>query len=340
MYLLLAVFVLTSAFLLQPQKTSTPVNIASLSMSMGILLWVALIWYVAFYTRWKPLLLLDVLTAAWLILLIRNINSPYALLSADTSNWWTAVTLTVLVSLLFCFYASFRLFKRGDRQAALALWCGLSILLASSLTDHLLRTTFTQTLYLAPFGFIGFLLINSVYPIVLDYRSSRKKSRTPVIYSLTFDHGRTSFGSTLADLQFLPGEEPGVTPVPAVDSTTTTFPPGGELNDHQAGQGESPSVERRCPGVQGESPSGERGARGKENPKRPVAMDILASEADTQAGTADNPEETGKNSPCQDAPVSMSKRDQPDLNTVSDNLIDIAVYATMALKRLRGRIAR
>ena len=208
MYLLLAVFVLTSAFLLQPQETGTPVNIARLSMSMGILLWVALIWYVAFFTRCKPLLLLDVLTAAWIIFLIRNINSPYGLLSADSSNWWTAVKLTVLASLMFCFYACFRLFTRGNRQAALALACGLSVLLASSLADHLLGTPFTQALYLAPFGFIGFLLINSVYPLVLDYRNSRKTSRTPVIYNLTFDRPRTPFGSTLADLQFLPGKEP------------------------------------------------------------------------------------------------------------------------------------
>jgi hypothetical protein len=33
--------------------------------------------------------------------------------------------------------------------------------------------------------------------------------------------------------------------------------------------------------------------------------------------------------------VSMSKRDLPDLSTVSDNLIDIAVYATMALNRYK-----
>ena len=243
MYLLLAVFVLTSAFLLQPQETGTPVNIARLSMSMGILLWVALIWYVAFYSRCKPLLLLDVLTAAWIIFLIRNINSPYGLLSADTSNWGMAVKLTMLASLLFCFYACFRLFTRGNRQAALALACGLSVLLASSLADHLLRTPFTQALYLAPFGFIGFLLISSVYPIVLDYRNSRKTSRTPVIYNLTFDRGRTSFGSTLADLQFLPGKEPEVTPAPSVDATTATFFPGGELNRPQAGQGESPAGE-------------------------------------------------------------------------------------------------
>ena len=64
-------------------------------------------------------------------------------------------------------------------------------------------------------------------------------------------------------------------------------------------------------------------------------MDVAASEADTQAGTADNPEQTDTSSPCQDPPVSISKRDQPDLNTVSDNLIDIAVYATMALKRYK-----
>jgi hypothetical protein len=64
-------------------------------------------------------------------------------------------------------------------------------------------------------------------------------------------------------------------------------------------------------------------------------MDVAASEPDTQGGTLDNPDQTGKNGPCQDTPVSISKQDQPDLSTVSDNLIDIAVYATMALKRYK-----
>jgi len=308
MYLLLGGFVLIGALMYQPQEISEQVHLARLSTTMGILLWVVLIWYVAFYTRSKPLLLLDLLTAAWVIFLIRNISSPHGLLYADiapidqimlsgqnmsalyagVSGWSTAVKFAMLASLLFCFYASFRMFRRGNKQAALVLVSGLSILVAASLADYLLNTRVIHALYLASLGFIGFLLANSVYLFLLDYPKRRKAIQAPVIYSLTFNPERTSFNSKLSDLQPPAGEEPEVAVAQDPESAAAT----DDKANCVARQGESPSGERGCPGVQGESPW--------QNPSTP-----------------------------------MSKRGQPSLNTVSDNLIDIAVYATMALNRFK-----
>ncbi|MEA2080727.1 MAG: hypothetical protein U9P00_12910, partial [Pseudomonadota bacterium] len=242
MYLLLAGFVLASALLYQSQEISSQAQLARLSMTIGILLWVALIWYVAFYTRFKPLLLLDLLTAAWAILLIRNMNSAHGLLYAEAAaieqtlpagenlsalvagigSWWTAVKLTTLASLLFSFYASLRMFGSGNKQGALALASGLSILMASSLADHLLNTRLTHTLYLAPFGFIGFLIANSIYPLVLDYQKRRKAIQAPLNYSLTFNPERTSFGTHLSELQSAPAEEPEMTVTQAPESASAT----------------------------------------------------------------------------------------------------------------------
>ena len=58
------------------------------------------------------------------------------------------------------------------------------------------------------------------------------------------------------------------------------------------------------------------------------AVDTEVIEAATEAAG-------GKETPRQEPPMPMSKRGQSSLNTVSDNLIDIAVYATMALNRFK-----
>ena len=297
MYMLLAGFLLASALMVQPLEISAQAQLARLSMTMGTLLWAVLIWYVAFYTGSKPLLLLDLLTAAWAVFLIRNISSPHGLLTTDiapidritlsgqnmsglyagTGSWWTAVQFTMLASLLYCFYASLRMFRQGNRQAALALVSGLSVLVAASLASHLLNTRAIPALYFASFGFIGFLLANSVYLILLDYRNRKNAIQAPVIYSLTFNPEQSSFNNKLLYLQPPPGEESEVAVAQAPESAAAT--------DRET----PPSGERRCPGVQGESPP----------------------------------------------PAPIPKPGQPALNTVSDNLIDIAVYATMVLNRFK-----
>ncbi len=51
-----------------------------------------------------------------------------------------------------------------------------------------------------------------------------------------------------------------------------------------------------------------------------------------RVGTSDHADEKVRQ---QGTLVSTSEQDQPSLNIVSDNLIDIAVWATMALKRFK-----
>jgi len=330
MYLLLAGFVLASALMYQSQEISAQIQLARLSMTISILLWVALIWYVAFYTRSKPLLLLDFLTAVWVIFLVRNISSPHGLLYADVtaidrtmlsgpslsalyssvSSWWTAVSFTMLASLLFCFYASFRMFRRGNKQAALVLVSGLSILAATSLADHLLNTRVFHALYLAPFGFIGFLLANSLYLILLDYRNRRKAIQVPIIHRLTFNPERTSFNSALAELQPLSGEEP--------EAAVAQAPEFAAATDWE------------------NLPPGERGSPGREGALRDeAAVHISVIKPGTKAGSKDCCGETGTQTAWQKRPTPMSQRDQSSVNTVSDNLIDIAVYATMVINRFK-----
>ena len=342
MYLLLAGFVLASALMYQSQEISAQVHLARIAMMMAILLWIALIWYIAFYSRSKPLILLDLLTAAWVVFLIRNMGSPHGLLYADiapmtlytgVNSWWAAIKFTMLASLLFCFYAGFRMFLRGDKQAALALVSGLSILVAASLADHLLNTSVIHTLHLAPFGFIGFLLANSVYLIHLDYRNRRKAIQAPVIYRLTFNPGQTSFDSKLSDLQSLPDKEPEVAVAYVPESAATedretlsfsTFLPAdeGRRLRREGALGYKVNCEAR-EGALGYKVNCEarEGALGQK------AVDTKVIEAATEAG--------GKETPRQEPPMPMSKRGQSSLNTVSDNLIDIAVYATMALNRFK-----
>jgi len=343
MYLLLAGFVLASALMYQSQEISAQVHLARIAMMMAILLWISLIWYIAFYSRSKPLILLDLLTAAWVVFLIRNMGSPHGLLYADiapmtlyagVNSWWAAIKFTMLASLLFCFYAGFRMFLRGDKQAALALVSGLSILVAASLADHLLNTSVIHTLHLAPFGFIGFLLANSVYLIHLDYRNRRKAIQAPAIYSLTFNPGQTSFDSKLSDLQSLPDKEPEVAVAYVPESAATedretlsfsTVLPAdeGRRLRREGALGYKVNCEAR-EGALGYKVNCEarEGALGQK------AVDTEVIEAATEAAG-------GKETPRQEPPMPMSKRGQSSLNTVSDNLIDIAVYATMALNRFK-----
>jgi len=344
MYLLLAGFVLIAALMYQPQEISTQLRLARLSMTMGILLWAALIWHVALYTRSKPLILLDLLTAAWVIFLIRNIGSPHGLLNADSAStdltslsgqnlsalytgvngWWTAVEFTMLASLLFCFYAGWRMFRRGNRQTALVLVSGLTILAATSLADHLLNTRVIHALYLAPFGFIGFLLANSLYLILLDYRNRRKAIPLPVIPRLTFNPERPSLNSALAELQPLSGEEPEAAvaqaPELAAAADWERLPPDERESPAKEGPPEQPL------GMYHPSPS----ALGDE-----AAVHISVIKPGTKTGSKNSCGETGTQTAWQKRPTPMSQRDQSSLNTVSDNLIDIAVYATMVIKRFK-----
>jgi len=321
MYLLLSGFALASALTYEAHSVATLLPAGKLAIALGILLWVSLIWFVAFRTGYRPLILLDMLTAVWIILLIKNGVSANSLLYADSapltpalgsaqglsllqpaiSPWWISLELTMLVSLLYSVYASYRLYIAGKQQAAMALGGGLGILLLAAVSDHLVNNGITHIVYLAPFGFAGFLMVNSLYPRLATYMKSRTAKEPAVIYNLTFNPEQATFHSDVADLKI-------------------------PLRENHAAQADSPQRPTTPAHKTYTTPP-------PYTPDEDIE-DVAATEPQSTTDQAPAAEKPVRKEP---APKSSQETcpDQETLNTISDNLIDIAVYATMTMNRIK-----
>ncbi|WP_455234396.1 hypothetical protein, partial [Thiogranum longum] len=202
MYLLLSGFSLASALTYQSHSLSTLVPAGKLTVTMGILLWGLLAWFVAAYTQVRLRLVLVALTTAWTIHLIGNIGAPLSLMYSEInpveqtlpsgqiqmswqstlSVWWHAVQLTILATLAYCVYAGLRLFRHGDKRAAAALACGLLVLLVTSITDLLVNVQAIELAFLTPFGFLALLVASSIYP-GLQNRKTEEAESLPANYN-------------------------------------------------------------------------------------------------------------------------------------------------------------
>jgi hypothetical protein len=314
LYLLVAGFAFSSALTYQLAALGALLPSGKLDISFGIFVWVGLVWHVAFRTGCKPLLLLDLLTAVWAIFLIRNLTEPNSLLyaavapvsSAETlgpffttvSPWWTAMELAMLASLLFCFYACYYLYRRGRRAPALVTAAGLGLLSVVTLFDHLVSIQVIHASYLAPFGFVLFLLPASLYPLVRDWRQQRGPVAPPVIYNLTYMPDQATFHTDVSQLR---------TPLPGNPSQ-----PG----DNQSGRCVTPV----------------RGASSRDD-NRPRST-LVEMPAFSPAAAVTGPQLPADSRPRAAAPPTPVV-DSVVLGAVTNNLIDIAVYATMALNRFK-----
>ena len=321
MYLLLSGFALASALTYEAHSVATLLPAGKLAIALGILLWVSLIWFVAFRTGYRPLVLLDALTAVWIIFLIKNGVSANSLLYTESaplssglpsgqdlsllqpviSPWWISLELTMLVSLLYALYASYRLYVAGKQQAAMALGGGLSILLLAAVSDHLVNNGITHIVYLAPFGFAGFLMVNSLYPRLATYMKSRTAKEPAVIYNLTFNPEQATFHNDVADLKI-------------------------PLRENHTVQADSPQRPTTPAQKTYTTPPPYAPDEGME--------DVPVTEPQSTAGQVNAPEK-----PVHKEPASESSQetcpDQETLDTISDNLIDIAVFATMTMNRIK-----
>ena len=322
MYFLLALFALCAVLSYQAQTLAALLPLGKLSITVGILLWVALSWFIAAYTDVKPRPVLAVLSVAWAILLISNIGAPYSLLYADITPitralpsgqtqlswqtlinpWWWAVEFAMLATLAYCLYATYRLFRDNDKQAALALGCGLMVLAVTSCADLLISMELLQSAYLTPFGFMVFLLACSIYPGLQAILKQQPRPAAPSSYNLTFNLHQPRAA-----------ERTPVTraPLHAAPATEIERPAESGLALEQA----PPST-------------GFTARIDAEAITAPHAAQAPAAPFSEPKARPPEPEPRA-------AQPSPARRDAATITRMSDNLIDIAVHATMLINRAK-----
>lgn len=309
LYLLLSGFALASAMTYQSPALDSLLPAAKVAVSLGLVLWCTLVWHVSLRAKFRPMLVLDVITAAWLVFLIQNIASHNSLIYADVTSvrqtqlsgetlnlvhaevslWWTAVEICMLVSLVYCAYAVYHLYRHKQKATALVMAAGLVWLALVSLFDHLVSVQLIHANYLTPFGFLGFLLTCSLYPVYQGWLAMRQARQPPVIHNLTFKPDYASFHSDVSQLR---------TPL---------------------------------------EPLAETGEARKPAPSSASAFPVRADEdiEDVQAASESEVKPQNDTSAKPPEPSPMSPTEARIIGEVTDNLIDIAVYATMALNRFK-----
>lgn len=314
-YILVAVLSLACGLGFASGAATVPLPAGRLDIALALGLWIALVWYVAVRCAFLPLIVLDLITSAWLILLIRNIATPHGLLYLGaepvpvelipgtrpdisphiTGPWWSALEMTVLVSLLFCAYACYHTWRRGHRAVALQIVSGLGLLALVTLHDHFVAAGTIGYGFMLPFGFALFLLPTSLFPL-LD-AGHRETGPQTGADNLSFLPGPASFHTDVADLRH-----------PMQADTRSSQP-------------------------REKAPAGARSA---------TSLPVVVNGLRVDAANNDLPGE-------RPAPVPQARADTPApapapppavdrlrLGIITDNLIDIAVYATMALNRFKS----
>jgi hypothetical protein len=326
MYFLLAGFALASALTQQPQAPTSLVSAGKLTITMGILLWGTLAWFVAACTQHKARLLLTILSAAWTLHLIANIGSPLSLLytemtpsgqplsagampsawPAGFNPWWGALQVTLLFTLVYSMYATIRQFMAGNKGFAGGLMGGLLVLSATSLSDLLVGLGMLQFAYLTPFGFLVLLLASGGYQVKQTTPKHKPEPGPAASYNLTFH---------LNQQHKAPPDLAGSVP-------TAEGPAAVEIE--QRPQANLPHKETAPPITlireqQVEAVPAEQAG-------------IVVEGRPTEAGGGSGDEEPGPRQPVV-AEQAAPKVDQADLEHISDSLVDIIVYATMAIRR-------
>ena len=167
----------------QVADIGTYVKARKILSSLGYVFSIADFWFVAFYTGFRPVRLILVLNSLYLICLVINHVSPTGILyshiselSSITLPWGETITypkgtlsllfgfqiLALTNNISFVFYACYRQYRRGERQAALTLGISLAILAGTIQHDRLVDLGKIQFVYLAEFGFLAFVVIMSL----------------------------------------------------------------------------------------------------------------------------------------------------------------------------------
>ncbi len=249
----------------------------------GALLWIGLLWHLARLCSLRRLLLLDLLTAAWIFLWLRQLvaaTGGHELtptlfeLFHDGGGRDSVAVWTLSATLLGCAYLLYRLYRL--RRSAYA-WCGLvgvAGLAAVNLQNYLGGAQASGSSSLAPLGFVLFLFPWSAYIGWRNWRRPRPSAPAEITSTLP---SPPCFHRDVAQLR-----------APAGTPATSLSGGGTPSRATLSAAAEQPVDARPLPDPDGGDKVTTRGAV-----------------------------------------------DSATLGLITDSLIDIAVYATMALNRFQ-----
>ncbi|QLE53572.1 sensor histidine kinase (plasmid) [Nostoc sp. C057] len=160
------------------------INIRKLLSSLGYIYGIAIVWFVAVYTKFKPVRLILALNSLYLICLLINEISPTGIqyshiskLSSIYLPWGESIplpegTLNPLFgfqflalnsNIIFVFYSCYRQYRRDEKQAALTLCLSLVILVGTAQHDRLVDLGIIKSIYLTEYGFLSLVVIMSLH---------------------------------------------------------------------------------------------------------------------------------------------------------------------------------
>jgi signal transduction histidine kinase len=160
------------------------INARKLLSALGYIDGVFSLWFVALYTKVKPVRLLLALNSLYLICLLINQASPTGILYSHISRlssislpWGEPIThpegtlnplvgfqfLALISNVVFAFYACYRQYQRGEKQAALILALSLAIFVGTVQCDRLVDLGKIKSMYIGEYGFLSFVVIMSLH---------------------------------------------------------------------------------------------------------------------------------------------------------------------------------
>lgn len=183
MFLLLAGFALSGTSAGLAHSLAEFSWFSKLPVSLGILLFATLPWFIVLLLQQRSRLLPALLTLAWSALLLINIASPYSLLYQDVSlvntalssgqpsvafhatanPAWHLVEITMLSTLFYSMYLCAKQYHSAGKSLPIALITGLLLLLCTTLFDFFVYAGLVHSAYLAPMGFLLFLVAAALH---------------------------------------------------------------------------------------------------------------------------------------------------------------------------------
>ncbi len=143
-----------------------------------------LLWFIAFYTKVKPYLVLVLLSVPVIFLMWQHLTASATFLYTEVTGffevalpWGEPIKIadialnaqanlllqaTILAYFAFFIYAAIRQYRRGEQREALLLALAVGILIATYVNDFLLDLDLITSIYLLPFGYVAMIVVMSL----------------------------------------------------------------------------------------------------------------------------------------------------------------------------------